>query len=57
MKIHSYLLKENREKWKIILKSKKIRESAYMKGNVASLLKTRFLVTLNPKEWRRKEMT
>ena len=29
----------------IILKSKKICESAYLKGNVASLFKTRFLVT------------
>ena len=55
MKIYSYLLK-NQEKWKIILKSKKIHESAYLNRKVTSLLKTGFLVTLNPKERRIKEM-
>ena len=48
---------KNQEKREIILKSKKICENVYLKGNVTSLLKTRFLVTLNPKEGRRKETT
>ena len=42
------MLIKNRENWKIIWRSKKICESAYLKGNVANLLKTEFLVTLNP---------
>ena len=33
------MLIKNQEKQKIILKSKKICESAYLKGNVASLFK------------------
>ena len=45
MKIVLMLIK-NQGKWKIILKSKKICESAYLKGNIASLLKkSGFLVT------------
>ena len=36
---------KNKRKWKIILKSKKICESAYLKENVASLLKTIFFFT------------
>ena len=42
------------ESVKIILKSKKICESVYLKGIIASLLKMKFLVTLNPKEGRRR---
>ena len=48
---------KNWEKWEIILKSKKICENAYLKEKVKSLLKTRFFVTLNPKEGRTKETT
>ena len=33
------MLIKNWEKWKIILKSKKICENAYLKGNVACLFK------------------
>ena len=54
---NSFILIKNRENRKIIWRSKKICESAYLKGNVVSLLKTGFLVTLNPKEGRRKERT
>ena len=54
---NSFMLIKNRENWKIIWRSKKICESAYLKGIVASLLKMKFLVTLNPKEGRRKWMT
>ena len=41
---------KNQEKQNIIWKSKEICESTYLKGKVVSLLKTRFLVTLNLKE-------
>ena len=41
-----FMLIKNQGKWKIILKSKKICESAYLKGKVASLFKKMgFLVT------------
>ena len=36
------MLIKNQGKWKIILKSKKICESVYLKGNVASLLKKKW---------------
>ena len=48
------MLIKNQENQKIIWRSKKICESAYLKGNVAIYLKTRFLVTLNPNEGRKK---
>ena len=51
---NSFMLIKNRENWKIIWRSKKICESVYLKGIVASLLKMKFLVTLNPKEGRRR---
>ena len=52
-----FMLVKNQEKGKIIWRSKKICENTYLKGNVGSLFKTRFLVTLNPKKGRRKEKT
>ena len=43
--IHTYL---NQGKWKIILKSKKIWENAYLKGNVVSLFKNEIFSDLKP---------
>ena len=58
MKTHSYLyIKKIEKNGKLFFKSKKICENVYLKGKVASLLKMIFLVTLNPKEEIRKEMT
>ena len=54
MKNSSMLIK-NREKQKIILKLKKICESAYLKGNVTSLLKIWFLIILNLMKEKEKE--
>ena len=43
--IHTYL---NQGKWKIILKSEKICENAYLKGNVVSLFKNEIFSDLKP---------
>ena len=51
---NSFILIKNQEKWKIIFKSKKICENAYLKGKVASLLKTRFFlpkILINDEKW------
>ena len=48
------MLIKNQGKQKIILKSKKICESVYLKGNVASLLKTRFFVDSKPQGRKKK---
>ena len=45
---NSFMLIKNREKWKIILKSKKICESAYLKGNVVSLFKNMIFNDFKP---------
>ena len=54
-KFHSCLLKIEKIKK---IKSKKIYENACLERKMATnLLKTRFLITLNPKEGRKREMT
>ena len=42
------MLIKNQGKWKIILKSKKICDSAYLKGNVASLFKNEIFCDSKP---------
>ena len=42
------MLIKNQRKWKIILKSNKICENAYLKGKVASLFKNEIFSDLKP---------
>ena len=44
----AFILIKNQGKWKIILKSRKICENAYLKGNVANLFKNEIFSDSKP---------